>query len=108
MSIEVIKAVGEAEKKAENIKKEASIQAKSIITDANAEAQNILEKAKKTAASNRESVISKAESDGQILYENIINDASKECDEISKLANDNMSNVASIILERIVKTSGNS
>jgi len=67
-----------------------------------------LEEAKKTAESNRVDVLSKAESEGQLLYDSIINDAAKKCDGILTRANDNMNDAASIILERIVKASGNS
>ena len=67
-----------------------------------------MDEAKKTAESHRTDVLSKAESEGQLLYDGIINDAAKECDIISNTANDNMNSAASIILERIVKTSDNS
>ena len=108
MSIEVIKVIKEAEEKAEVIKKDAAVQAKLVITNANALAQSILDEAKKTAESHRTEVLSKAESEGQLLYDGIINDAAKESDMVSKIANDNMNSAASIILERIVKTSDNS
>lgn len=108
MSIEVIKVIKEAEEKAEAIKRDAAVQAKSVITNTNALAQSILEDAKKTAQSHRAEVLSKAESEGQLLYDGIINDAAKECDILCQKANDNMNNAASIILERIVKTSDNS
>ncbi|MDF2616699.1 MAG: hypothetical protein K0Q47_1354 [Sedimentibacter sp.] len=49
-----------------------------------------------------------AESQGQLLYDSIISDAAKKCDDILKSAEKNMDNAASIILERIVKASGNS
>lgn len=108
MSIEVIKVIKEAEEKAEAIKKDAALQAKSVITNANALAQSILDDAKKTAELHRAEVLVKAESEGQLLYDGIINDAAKESDELCQKANDNMNNAASIILERIVKTSDNS
>ena len=108
MSIEVIKVIKEAEEKAEAIKKDAAVQAKSVITNANALAQSILDDAKKSAESHRAEVLNKAESEGQLLYDGIINDAAKECDILCQKANDNMNNAASIILERIVKTSDNS
>mgnify|MGYP001025548908 CR=1 FL=1 len=108
MSIKVIKIIREAEEKAEEIKKDSSITAKQIITEAKAEAQNIVEEAEKQAESHRESAISKAESEGQLLYDSIINNAAKECEELTSKANGNMNNAVSIILERIVKTSGNS
>jgi V/A-type H+-transporting ATPase subunit G/H len=107
VSIEVIKVIKEAEEKAEAIKKDAAVQAKSVITNANALAQSILDEAKKTAQSHRSEVLSKAESEGQLLYDSIINDAAKKSDVLCQKANDNMNDAASIILERIVKTSGN-
>ena len=72
------------------------------------QADCLLEEAKKTAESHRTEVLSKAESEGQLLYDGIINAAAKECDIILNNANDNMDSAASIILERIVKASGNS
>ncbi len=108
MSIEVIKVIKEAEEKAEAFKKDAAAQARQVITNANAQAQDILDEARKKAESDRSEVLGKAESEGQLLYDGIINDAAKDCDEILTRSNDNMDNAASIILERIVKTSGNS
>lgn len=108
MSIEIIKVIKEAEEKAEFIKKEAVQQAKQIITDANAEAIRILDEAKELSESKSTEVLKTAESEGQLLYDGIINDASKECESILKIADKNMDDAASIILERIVKTSGNS
>ena len=108
MSIEVIKVIKEAEEKAEAIKKDALAQAKQIITDANEEAKSILDKAFHDAELSRIEMIKKAESEGQLLYDGIIDDAAKKCDGILIKANDNMNEAASIILERIVKTSGNS
>ena len=97
MSIEVIKVIKEAEEKAEAIKKDAAAQARQVITNANVKAQEILDEARK-----------KAESEGQLLYDGIINDAARDCDEILTKSGQNMDKAASIILERIVKTSDNS
>lgn len=108
MSIEVIKVIREAEEKAETIKKEASQKAKQIIANANVEASQILEKAHNTARSKSSDVLKAAESEGQILYDGIINNASKECENIFSKAESKMDNAASIILERIVKAGVNS
>ncbi|HNZ82655.1 MAG TPA: hypothetical protein PLX37_08115 [Sedimentibacter sp.] len=108
MSIEVIKVIKEAEEKAEAIKKDAAAQARQVITNANAKAQEILDEARKKAESDRSEVLSKAESEGQLLYDGIINDAARDCDEILTKSGQNMDKAASIILERIVKTSDNS
>ncbi len=108
MSIEIIKVIKEAEEKAEHIKKEAAQQAKQIITDANTEAQQIIEEAREYSESKSTEILRAAEAEGQLLYDGIINDASKECESILKKADKNMDDAASIILERIVKASGNS
>lgn len=108
MSIDVIKVITEAENKAESIRKEASLKAKQIIANANSEASDILEEARKTAEINRLKVLNNAESEGQNLYVNIINEAKINCDNVLKQADKNMDDASSIILERIVKTSGNS
>lgn len=108
MSIDVIKVIREAEDKAELIKKEATQQSKQIITNANAEASRILEEARNIAESKRSDVFKKAESEGQLLYDDIIKNTTKECEDILNQAGKNMDDAASIILERIVKTSGNS
>jgi len=67
-----------------------------------------LDEARKKAESDRSEVLSKAESEGQLLYDGIINDAARDCDEILTKSGQNMDKAASIILERIVKTSDNS
>lgn len=108
MSIEIIKVIKETEEKAELIKKEAVQQSKQIIVDANAEAIGILDEAREFSEAKSMEVLKAAESEGQLLYDGIINDASKECENILKKADENMDDAASIILERIVKTSGNS
>lgn len=108
MSIEIIKVIKEAEEKAELIKKEALQQSKQIIADANAEAIRILDEAREFSESKSTEVLKAAESEGQLLYDGIINDAKNECEGILKKADKNMDDAASIILERIVKASGNS
>lgn len=108
VSIEIIKVIKEAEEKADIIKKEATQQAKQIITNANVQALKILDEAGENAESKSSEVLKVAESEGQLLYDGIINDAAKECENILKNAEANMDNAASIILERIVKASGNS
>lgn len=108
MSIEIIKVIKEAESKAENIKKEALQGAKQIITDANIEASRILDEARQVAEARTKDVLNMAESEGQLLYDEIISKASKECENILNIADKNMDDAASIIVERIVKANGNS
>lgn len=108
MSIEVIKVIKEAEEKAEGIKKEAVLKAKQIVTNANVNASQILEEAYKSAESKSSDAIKAAESEGQSLHDDIINKASKECENILLNAENKMDNAASIILERIVKAGVNS
>lgn len=108
MSIEIIKVIKEAEEKAETIKKDAAQQAKQIITNTNVQAQEIIDKAHESAESSSSSVIKAAEAEGQKLYDEIINKASIECENILQNASSNLDDAATIILERIVKASGNS
>lgn len=108
MSIEIIKVIKEAEEKAEVIKKEALQQSKQIIANANAEAAKILDEARKFSEQKSGEILSAAESEGQLLYDGIIKNAEKECVDILNKADKNMDDAASIILERIVKASGNS
>lgn len=108
MSIEIIKVIKEAEEKAEVIKKEAVQQSKQIIANANAKAINISDEAREFSESKCTEILKAAESEGQLLYDGIINNATKECESILKNADKNMDDAASIILERIVKASGNS
>lgn len=108
MSIEILKVIKEAEEKAEIIKKEALLKSKEIIANANSEALNILNEAMEKAETGRMDVMAKAQLEGQELYETIINEAKIKCDNILMQADKNMDHASSIILERIVKTSGNS
>lgn len=108
MSLRNIKQIKEAEEKAELLKKEAITQAKQIIASANEEASIILDEAKKRAETNRLNFLKNAESEGQKLYDDIIKEAQTECDNVLKKADVNMEEASSIILERIVKTSGDS
>lgn len=108
MSIEIIKVIKEAEEKAETIKKDAAQQAKQIITNSNAQAQDIIEKAHETAESSSSNILSGAEAEGQKLYDEIINKTTIECESILQNAKNSFNDAATIILERIVKDSGNS
>ena len=108
MSIEIIKVIKEAEEKAEIVKKEAVQQAKLLITNANAEVLQIIDGAREEAEIKRTEVLKEAETQGQLLYDSIVSDAAKECEDILKNADKHMDDAASIILERIVKASGNS
>jgi V/A-type H+-transporting ATPase subunit G/H len=108
VSIEIIKVIREAEEKAEVIKKEATLQAKQIIANANAQALQIIDEAKETSETANSEVLKIAESEGQLLYDDIIKKAAVECENILRKADNNMDDAASIILERIVKASGNS
>ena len=108
MSIEIIKVIKETEEKAEIIKREAAQQAKQIISNANLEAGRILDEARELSESKSSEILKAAESEGQSLYDEIINKSSDECKGILNKAEENMDSAASIILERIVKTSVNS
>lgn len=108
VSIEIIKVIKEAEEKAETIKKDAAQQAKQIITNTNAQAQEIIDKAHESAEASSSNVIKEAEAEGQKLYDEIIKKASIECESILQNASSNLDDAATIILERIVKASGNS
>ncbi|MDW5299745.1 MAG: hypothetical protein SA378_06390 [Sedimentibacter sp.] len=108
MSIEIIKVIKDAEEKAEVIKKEAVQQSKQIITNANAEVTKIVDEAKEDAYAKRAEVLKEAEAQSQLFYDSIVSDAAKECEDILKNADKHMDDAASIILERIVKASGNS
>ncbi len=108
MSIEIIKAIRDAEEKAEVSKKEAVSRAKQVVADANAQAQQIIDEAREKSRLEGLVFLKNAESEGQLLYDNIIDRAAKECEGILKKADENMDYAASIILERIVKTSGDS
>lgn len=108
MSIEIIKIIRDTEEKAENIKKEAVSQAKQIIADANLQAQQIISEARELSESESSGLLKLAESEGQLLYDGIMDEALKECESVLKNADENMDSAVTIILERIVKTSGDS
>jgi len=108
VSIEVIKTIREAEEKAETIKKQAAQQAKQIVANANEQAQQVVEEARKAADSTSSNVLKNAEFEGQQLYEDIVKKTGVECESILNKADKNMDTAVNIILERIVKTSGNS
>nr|WP_312576511.1 hypothetical protein [Sedimentibacter sp.] len=108
MSIEVLKLIKEAEEQAELIKKEAAQHVKQIATNANAETSRILDEASAKAESSKLDVIKVAESEAQLIYDQIINEAETKCKDILQSAESNMDKAVSIILERIVKTNGNS
>lgn len=108
MSIEILKLIKEAEDKAESTKKEAVQQSKQIAANANVEASRILDEAKAKAESNKLDIIKGAESEAQLIYDKIIKEAEIKCKDILKNTEANMNDAVSIILERIVKTNGNS
>lgn len=108
MAIELIKAIKEAEDKAESIRRDAAQQSKQMISNANAKAAAILDDARKKADLETAKTLKKAEDEAQNEYDRIIGNAEKDCGEVLKKADSNMNAATSIILERIVKSSGNS
>ena len=108
MSIEVIKVIKDTENAAESIKKDAYLQSKQIIMDANSNATKIVEDAINQVAINRKNVFKVTESESQILYEKIIEEATNNCTIVKEKASRKINEAADIILERIVKSNGNS
>lgn len=108
LSIEVIKVIKDTENAAESIKKDAYLQSKQIIMDANSNATKIVEDAINQVAINRKNVFKVTESESQILYEKIIEEATNNCTIVKEKASRKINEAADIILERIVKSNGNS
>ena len=108
MSIEAIKEIKKVELQADEMIKKAHEQSKKIISDATIEADerynSIIEEAKNVARG----IVSNAEEAGRKEAEVILSEGEKQCAEVSSLKGSKIDSAVNLVIERIVKTNGNS
>ncbi|WP_346964297.1 hypothetical protein, partial [Clostridium perfringens] len=108
LAIEAIKEIKKVELQADEMIKKAHEQSKKIISDATIEADerynSIIEEAKNVARG----IVSNAEEAGRKEAEVILSEGEKQCAEVSSLKGSKIDSAVNLVIERIVKTNGNS
>nr|WP_315020647.1 hypothetical protein [uncultured Aminipila sp.] len=108
MSLEQIKIIKDTEESADKIRRESVEESKHLLQRANQKAGEIIQAAKNKGELSYKEVISEAETEAQLTYNQIISDAEKQCETILSTAVEKLDEAVSVIVGRIVKTSGNS
>ncbi|WP_300350276.1 V-type ATP synthase subunit H [Clostridium sp.] len=108
MAIEAIKEIRKVEMQADEMIKESHEQSKKIISDATIEGDKryneIITEAKNVA----KEIMNNAEDAGKKEAEIILSEGKGKCAEVSNLTGDKINDAVNLIIERIVKTNGNS
>lgn len=108
MAIEAIKEIKKVEMQADEMIKKAHEQSKKIISDATIQADerynSIIEEARNVARG----IISNAEDAGRKEAEVILSEGEEQCAEVSNLTGSKIDSAVNLVIERIVKTNGNS
>jgi vacuolar-type H+-ATPase subunit H len=99
----MVKEIRDAESKAEQIKKDAAIQAKQIGQDSQRACQAVIEKANAQAAMLRTDALAQADTEAEKEGELRRAKVTQQCEEIIKAASSKTDRAVSIIVERIIK-----
>jgi V/A-type H+/Na+-transporting ATPase subunit G/H len=107
LSIEILQAITQTEKEAEEIRKKAAADARQTVADAREEARKLLEEALKQAEITARNMLNQAEDSVRMDLQQLQKQAEEECAGIRQKAAANMETAVAIIIGRIVKPDGN-
>lgn len=99
---EIISSILDAEKKAEEILKNSTETAKSIILEGEGKAEDIKSDAIATLRAQKKQIIIDAELEAEKRYQEIVLKGSKEADEIIESANSNVDKACDFIVKEIL------
>jgi V/A-type H+-transporting ATPase subunit G/H len=103
VSLEMVKEIRDAESKADQIKRDASVQARQIAQESQRACQAVIEKAKADAAAIRAEAIAQADAEAEEEGKLRRAKVAQHCKEISEAASESIDRAVSIIVERIIK-----
>ena len=102
-----LKLIKEAEAKADQMRRDAKLSAKTMLHDTNDEANRRVEEAFAVEKQKCQALIDEGQRIAKELYDGILNDADKICEALEKQAADNQGETIKLITERIVGSSVN-
>lgn len=108
MFLEELNAIRQTEEQAEQIKKDAKLEVKSLIDRANTEAGRVISEAEATAKERYEVLIKEGEETARKEYEEALAEARDKAETMVKSASERRDRVVQYIAERIVEISVNS
>lgn len=105
---EIIKEIRAAEDKAEEIKRNAVLEARGFILDAEAETAQVLQRQAAAAEAAQRELLAEAEKESQALMIPALQGAEREIDAMVAAARKKQEAATALVMERIVKTYGHS
>ena len=102
MAFEVMKEILEAEKRAEEILKQASAEKDTMKAETINKSNNMIEDAKKLAKQASEQKIAKAIAESQPKKDEILAEATKRCEEIKETAQTRLEQAADAVIRKVV------
>jgi vacuolar-type H+-ATPase subunit H len=108
LAFEVVKQISDIEKEGEELVKSASIKALDIQKSSREEAEKVLEKAKFDAEQYYKEILSKYEVEGQEASRPVLEEGNSLKEKIMNTSQEVLDKTVNLIIERIVKSHGNS
>ena len=108
MAIEAIKEIRKVEMQADEMIKKSHEQSKKIISDATNEGEKRYNEIISEAKSVAQEIMNNAEEAGKKEAKIILSEGKGKCAEVSDLTSDKINDAVNLVIERIVKTNGNS
>lgn len=102
MSLEAIREVDEAQKKAAALLSEMTAGARALVTEAEAEGKTLLSDIRKIAADDYARAMSEAEKESQVKMQAVLTEAEQKADNLKQKAENKISDAVSIITGRVV------
>ena len=108
MTLDIIKAVRKAEQDAEKVIEDSIFRSRDIISNAEKDKHKILENALKEGEKEAADIMNGMESDAQREVEKIYVRAEEEGEVIKKVSNPKIDSAVDFVIEKVVKSHGNS
>ena len=106
MAVEMLKQVGEAEAKADLIRKQANDAAKAAVDEAAAKAKEIVAASELRVRTETAQVLKEAQAQAEEQTRAYLQDIEKQCEQIRSDARVNLTKAADIIVAKVVSVSG--
>lgn len=101
MAIEQIKMIREAERQADEIRRQSNLKSKQLVDTARKDAAALLADAHRSTEAAYRDMLAAADRESQASYDRVIRETEKECEKISAEADKNLDKGVSIIMERL-------
>lgn len=108
MALDVVKEIKDAEALAENLRKQALSRSRETIKSAEEQSAKELDAAADEAKRLAEEIIKAKEEEGRNEADAILKSAESECESIRNISSDIADKAVNLVIERIVRSYGNS